>query len=134
MAKYREHTFGKGMICHCGSCETVTMRAVQIVGKMTLDKECSQYAVALGVAISAAASIMMRENAASVLEKSKLPGFLVEIAAHEQTFGICEDISNTIRDWIDKPSNYDAMVEKLNEFITKANEQHEAEQNLPKGD
>lgn len=64
MSAEREKLWGKHGICHCGNCEAISMRAVAIAGKTMLDGECSQYVVALGVAIAAVGSMSLRGSVA----------------------------------------------------------------------
>jgi hypothetical protein len=104
----------------------VVMRAVEIVGKMLLDNECSGFQVALGVAISAAGSRIM------LSEMEKDHGTASISATIEMSLA-CQDISDTVREWLNEPVNNDLVIARMNEHIARANKAHEAEQKLPKG-
>lgn len=132
MSNEREKLWGKGGICHCGNCEAVAMRAVEIVGKMMMDNECTQYAVALGVAISAAASISLGQSIEVELASKGGP-LMGALFADDTAASVCNDIASTFKTWMDGPG-YDIVVEAMNKHIDKVNKKLEAEQNLPKGD
>ena len=129
MGKTRIQAFGRYGICECGNCESVAMRAVEIVGKMlAVDNECPQYQVALGVAISAAASILLQDQIRGVMGDD----LVAAIFSQPEAMAVCDDVSMTFKDWMQGPG-YDIVTNALNVWIDKANEKHKAEQELPKG-
>lgn len=120
-------------ICHCGSCEAATFRAVGILDKMLADDECTQYIVAVGIALSALGSDIMLKQLEGMLEDKGTPSFIATALATNIVQTRCNEISDMLQEWYNK--NRDTKVtDRLNEVITRHNEAREAEKNLPKGD
>lgn len=122
-----------GHLCNCGNCEDAVYRALGIVQKMVADEECTIYAVAVGIAMAAIASDVMRAQMQGIHEDGKMPPIMAGVFAVLDMEQSCQAISHQIKDWYEK--NSDArIVPILNEVIERANKAHEEEKNLPKGD
>ena len=87
----------KHKICHCGTCESASMRAVAIVGKMMDDRECAQYMVAVGIALAAAGSSILSRQIQGVAEDKGMPEFLAVSLAEAEMTAICNGLSDEVK-------------------------------------
>lgn len=109
------------------------MRAIGIVDKMMQDEECSQFSVAVGIAISAVASHVLNDQMIHELQEQGVSRPLADSIAEAAMRNRCNGISDMVREWYEseKETRINAL---LDEVIERVNKRRSEEANLPKGD
>lgn len=119
-------------VCNCGSCKQAVERAIGVIGKMFVDGECPQFAIAVGVAMSFAGAETLRVQLAGDYVDTGAPKKIADLLSGQEAIMAYDAVSKLIQgDW---KENRDRYFELLNEAITAANKRYTDEHNLPKGD
>lgn len=136
------HIFGdyKAMskkICSCGTYETIGMRAIETVGKMTDDDECVRYVAAFGHAIIAIAGAQLHSLNMLKLRRE----FGVGAGPHDEIFAEASLLvveqkltksKDEVLEWFEQ--NGAMVLEKMNEPVRRWHDRRKAENDLSKGE
>lgn len=120
---------------HCGTYETVGMRAIETVGKMTDDDECVLYVAAFGKAICAVAGAQIYSSSIHKLKGEGMgaaPHEWLAEAAMTFTQQRMAEIEDEVLEWFQ--ANGKMALEKMNESIHRLHARRKAENDLSKGE